>query len=62
MLLKCKVCDKETENVFNVRLKPVAICEECANAIAMQQVTFLIIAYNKPLEPTTKAGDLQNIV
>ena len=34
---KCKVCDKETEVVFNINFKATPICESCATNIFAQQ-------------------------
>jgi len=39
----CRVCEEVyTSTIFNIRLQPVSICESCANAITIQQVTALI--------------------
>lgn len=37
MKSKCKVCKEKTDTVFNIKLKPVFICENCARAIFAQQ-------------------------
>ena len=37
---KCKVCGRLTETIFNIELKPVHICEECARRIFLQQATW----------------------
>lgn len=34
---KCKVCGAKTKVVFNINLQAVAICEDCATNIFMQQ-------------------------
>lgn len=39
---KCKVCDKPTKTGFNIDFKLVPICEECANAIFIQQAQYFI--------------------
>ena len=38
----CRVCGYKTSVVFNIRFKATPICESCANAITMQQVSDLI--------------------
>ena len=38
---KCKVCKSETENKFNIEFKATPICEDCANSIMLQQVSWL---------------------
>ena len=39
----CTVCKlPEAESVFNIKLKMVHICEDCANSIAIQQVRDLV--------------------
>lgn len=35
--MNCKVCDSETEVVFNVRQTAVPICQACASSIFVQQ-------------------------
>jgi hypothetical protein len=39
---KCKVCGDPTNVIFNIAFKAVHICEGCANAIALQQVSDLV--------------------
>lgn len=39
---KCKICDKPANAVFNIELKPVSICEFCANAIFIQQAAYFV--------------------
>lgn len=34
---KCKVCGDKTKVVFNIQLRATPICENCANAIFLQQ-------------------------
>jgi len=36
---KCKVCGEKTQVIFNINFKATPICESCARAITMQQVT-----------------------
>jgi hypothetical protein len=38
---KCRVCGATTNNVFNICLRAVPICEGCANAVTKQQVVYL---------------------
>ena len=38
----CRVCGEETPWVFNIKFKATPICESCANAITLQQVTDLV--------------------
>ena len=38
----CKVCNKETNIVFNINWKKTSICNNCANAITLQQIQDLI--------------------
>ena len=37
MKAKCKICGEKTNTVFNINLKAVTICENCANSIFLQQ-------------------------
>lgn len=37
---KCKICNDETQNTFNMYFKLVPICETCAEAIFLQQAYF----------------------
>lgn len=39
---KCKVCGDNTKTIFNINLKAVAICENCAAAIFIQQAKWYI--------------------
>lgn len=41
-VLLCVFCGDETQNVFNIELKKTHICENCVNAIIMQQVKDLV--------------------
>lgn len=36
----CKVCGKKTDIVFNISFKAVAICENCASSIFLQQARY----------------------
>lgn len=38
----CKVCGDKTENVFNIDLKAVPVCECCATAIFLQQANWYV--------------------
>lgn len=38
----CRVCGKEARAIFNIELKPIPICESCANSITWQQTESLI--------------------
>ena len=51
----CKVCGKQTENVFNINLKAVSICEPCANSIFIQQALWFTtnLKVNKPINTQT---------
>ena len=53
---KCKVCSKITLNGFNIDFKLVPICEDCANAITIQQVKWL--TFNNK-EETKKIDNLE---
>jgi hypothetical protein len=35
---KCKLCGIETEFIYNIKLKAVSLCQECARSIAIQEV------------------------
>lgn len=39
---KCLLCGKETDVIYNIGFTAVRVCESCANAITMQQVTDLV--------------------
>lgn len=39
---KCKVCGERTRIAFNINLSATTICEDCANAITIQQVKWLM--------------------
>jgi hypothetical protein len=43
MMKKCKLCDAYTKNEFNIKFKLVPICEDCANAILLQQAEYLAL-------------------
>ena len=34
----CRLCGKQTATVFNINLKPVHVCDECALTITKQEV------------------------
>ncbi len=34
---KCKVCNSDTETIFNINFKKTYICESCASSIFLQQ-------------------------
>ena len=38
MKKKCKICGRETDNVFSILLEPIPICESCSCAIVLQHV------------------------
>lgn len=40
IMKRCEICDKETNNNFNVDFRIVGICESCANAIFIQQASW----------------------
>ena len=35
---KCKLCGEKTSTVFNIKLKPVPICDKCSLTITKQEV------------------------
>lgn len=37
---KCKVCGTKTKTIFNIDLKSVPICEQCATSIFIQQAAW----------------------
>lgn len=39
---KCKICSNITRYVMNIKLEAIPICDECANAIMLQQAKWLI--------------------
>lgn len=39
---ECIICQRKTQNVFNIKFKATAICEDCANIIALQQIKDLV--------------------
>jgi len=39
---KCKVCSDKTKNIFNIKFKPMPICEQCAKSIFIQQAAWYI--------------------
>ena len=41
-LKPCMICNYSTKNRFNMNSNAIPICEKCANAITLQQVTGLI--------------------
>ena len=34
---KCRICDNDTENIFNIEFKATPICENCATSLFLQQ-------------------------
>lgn len=46
----CKLCGYKTESVFNIRLKAVHICEDCARSIFIQQAKWYAIDQDKELK------------
>lgn len=39
MMATCKVCDKFREvATFNIELRPIQVCDSCADSITVQQV------------------------
>ena len=38
LIENCKICGRETDNVFSILLEPVPICESCSCAIVLQHV------------------------
>lgn len=34
----CKICDRETQFIYNINLKAVHICEKCGRQIARQEI------------------------
>lgn len=40
--LPCEICKKLTNNLFNIQLTATPICENCANAIFIQQATWYV--------------------
>lgn len=48
---KCKLCEEETENRFNIDFKAVPICEGCATAVFIQQAMWY--AKGKTTAPKT---------
>ena len=56
-LKPCRVCDKDTDIVFNINLKRVFICDKCAALITMQNVTAIcseMISQPNSLEENSK--------
>lgn len=41
-MAKCKICETETDVVFNIELTPVPICEKCAPPIFIQQAKWYV--------------------
>jgi hypothetical protein len=39
---KCKVCEFETEVIFNIDFKEISICENCATSIFLQQARWYV--------------------
>lgn len=39
---KCVVCKEMTPVIFGINMKPVPLCDNCANQITVQQVQDLI--------------------
>lgn len=38
----CKVCGNKTNTIFNIKLKKVYICENCATSIFLQQALWYV--------------------
>ena len=38
--MKCKVCDLETEQIFNIYFKAIPLCKMCEYKIVMQSITY----------------------
>lgn len=38
----CKLCGKKTSAVVDIHTKRVHICNDCSNAVVMQQVKWLV--------------------
>jgi len=36
----CTICKKPTQWIYNIGFKPVPICEDCADSITMQNVSY----------------------
>ena len=36
--MNCKICNKETDIIFNINLDPIPICNNCAIKITTQQL------------------------
>lgn len=47
---KCKICDKDTKNTFNINSSAIHICEECAALIFIQQAQW----YNEIMQISNK--------
>lgn len=46
----CKICNQDTNIVFNISFKPTPICESCASSIFIQQAQW----YVKTINPKQK--------
>ena len=41
-MAKCRICGKQTITVYNIQFRKQHVCDECANAITLQNVSALI--------------------
>jgi hypothetical protein len=39
---ECRLCDRPTTNIFNIGFSAVRICEQCAEAIFIQQAQWYV--------------------
>ena len=46
----CRICKEKTPYVFNIKFKPVPICDDCANSIVLQQIQDLVGKKSKRVE------------
>ncbi len=54
--LKCKICERETNAVFNINFKAVPVCEACASFIFIQQAQWYVTPKtNTKLSPNAKS-------
>ena len=44
----CKICDSDTFTGFNIKMKLIPICEDCANSIFLQQARWYVDLQEKP--------------
>jgi len=38
---KCKVCNEETKQILNIKMKPLPICENCERQIVIQSIVWM---------------------